>query len=81
MPLAYITTLKKYQYRNTVGRDLWNILSDTSGKDVAAFMDAWLEQPGYPVLTARLENDQLILSQKQFLLEKVKKKVAFGRFL
>lgn len=65
---------EKYQYRNTVGRDLWNILSDTSGKDVAAFMDAWLEQPGYPVLTARLENDQLILSQKQFFIGKGEEK-------
>lgn len=58
----------KHQYRNTVGRDLWDALSDASGKDVAAFMDAWLEQPGYPVLTARFDNDQLILSQKQFFI-------------
>ncbi|GFG41855.1 M1 family metallopeptidase [Streptococcus canis] len=63
---------EKHQYRNTIGRDLWNALSDVSGKDVAAFMDAWLEQPGYPVLTARLENDQLILSQKQFFIGEAK---------
>ncbi|GAA0060503.1 M1 family metallopeptidase [Streptococcus canis] len=63
---------EKHQYRNTIGRDLWNALSDASGKDVAAFMDAWLEQPGYPVLTARLENDQLILSQKQFFIGEAK---------
>lgn len=36
---------EKHQYSNTIGRDLWNALSDSSGKDVAAFMDAWLEQP------------------------------------
>lgn len=59
---------EKHQYRNTVGRDLWQALSEASGKDVAAFMDAWLEQPGYPVLTARVDNDQLILSQKQFFI-------------
>ncbi|GAA0057707.1 putative lysyl-aminopeptidase; aminopeptidase N [Streptococcus canis] len=63
---------EKHQYRNTIGRDLWNALSDASGKDVAAFMNAWLEQPGYPVLTARLENDQLILSQKQFFIGEAK---------
>lgn len=59
---------EKHQYSNTIGRDLWNALSDSSGKDVAAFMDAWLEQPGYPVLTASVENDHLILSQQQFFI-------------
>ncbi|WP_159720514.1 M1 family metallopeptidase [Streptococcus halichoeri] len=59
---------EKHQYSNTVGRDLWDALSEASGKDVAGFMDAWLEQPGYPVLHARLVDDQLILSQEQFFI-------------
>jgi len=58
----------KHQYGNTIGRDLWNALGDASGRDVAAFMDSWLEQPGYPVLTARVENDTLRLTQKQFFI-------------
>ena len=59
---------EKHQYDNTVGRDLWNALSTTSGKDVASFMDAWLEQPGYPLVTLKLEGDSLQLSQKQFFI-------------
>lgn len=59
---------EKHQYGNTIGRDLWNALSDASGRDVAAFMDSWLEQPGYPVLTAVVENDTLKISQKQFFI-------------
>ena len=59
---------EKHQYGNTIGRDLWNDLSQASGRDVAAFMDAWLEQPGYPVVTAKVENDCLILTQKQFFI-------------
>ena len=58
----------KHQYENTIGRDLWNALGDASGRDVAAFMDSWLEQPGYPVLSARVENDTLKLTQKQFFI-------------
>ena len=58
----------KHQYGNTIGRDLWDALSQASGRDVAAFMDAWLEQPGYPVVTAKVENDILILTQKQFFI-------------
>ena len=59
---------EKHQYGNTIGRDLWDALSQSSGRDVAAFMDAWLEQPGYPVVTAKVENDCLILTQKQFFI-------------
>ena len=59
---------EKHQYGNTIGRDLWDALSQASGRDVAAFMDAWLEQPGYPVVTVKVENDCLILTQKQFFI-------------
>ena len=59
---------EKHQYGNTIGRDLWDALSQASGRDVASFMDAWLEQPGYPVVTTKVENDCLILTQKQFFI-------------
>ena len=59
---------EKHQYSNTIGRDLWNALGQASGRDVASFMDSWLEQPGYPVLTATVENDVLKISQKQFFI-------------
>lgn len=59
---------EKHQYSNTIGHDLWDALSEASGKDVAAFMNAWLEQPGYPVVTAEVVDDTLVLSQKQFFI-------------
>lgn len=59
---------EKHQYSNTIGHDLWDALSEASGKDVAAFMHAWLEQPGYPVVTAEVVDDTLVLSQKQFFI-------------
>ena len=59
---------EKHQYGNTIGRDLWDALGQASGRDVAAFMDSWLEQPGYPVLTVKVENDVLKISQKQFFI-------------
>ncbi|MGT2910780.1 M1 family metallopeptidase [Streptococcus cameli] len=59
---------EKHQYGNTVGRDLWDALSQTSGKDVASFMDSWLEQPGYPVVRAKVADNALNLSQEQFFI-------------
>ncbi|GFH41014.1 M1 family metallopeptidase [Lactococcus insecticola] len=55
-----------HQYGNTVGNDLWEALSATSGRDVSAFMTSWLEQPGYPVLRVSVENNELVLRQEQF---------------
>ncbi|WP_374284729.1 M1 family metallopeptidase [Lactococcus sp.] len=57
-----------HKYGNTVGNDLWVALSETSGKDVAGLMSSWLDQPGYPVVDARVEGDELVLSQKQFFI-------------
>lgn len=66
--------LRKYfethQYGNTVGDDLWDALSSTSGKNVGEFMHSWVNQPGYPVLTAEVVNDTLVLSQQQFFIGK-----------
>lgn len=60
---AYFET---HQYGNTVGNDLWKALSATSGRDVSAFMTSWIDQPGYPVLSVSVENDELVLRQAQF---------------
>ncbi|MGT2887294.1 M1 family metallopeptidase [Streptococcus didelphis] len=59
---------EKHQYSNTIGRDLWNALAEASQKDVAGFMDAWLEQPGYPVLNVEVKDNNLIISQEQFFI-------------
>ena len=57
----YFTT---YAYGNTKGDDLWACLSKASGKDVGAFMNTWITQPGYPVVTVKPEG----LSQTQFFI-------------
>ncbi|MBY4971796.1 M1 family metallopeptidase [Streptococcus suis] len=59
---------ERHQYGNTQGSDLWNALSEASGRDVAAFMDSWLEQPGYPVVKLAVEGEELVISQQQFFI-------------
>jgi len=44
--------MAKHQYKNTVTADLWQAWSDVSGIDVAAIMDSWTKQMGYPFLKA-----------------------------
>ncbi|MBR1801624.1 M1 family metallopeptidase [Candidatus Saccharibacteria bacterium] len=42
---------KKHQYQNTTGDDLWEALQPHAKFNVKEFMDAWILQPGYPMLT------------------------------
>ncbi len=42
--------LTKHQYGNARQSDLWDALGEASGQAVAAMMDTWINQTGYPVL-------------------------------
>jgi len=66
---AYFT---KHAYGNTTGKDLWDALSEASGKDISTFMNPWLEQSGYPVVTLDQKDSELQLSQQHFLLDMAK---------
>lgn len=57
-----------HKYTNTQADDLWVSLSEASGKDIASFMHAWMTQPGFPVVSAKKENNTVTLSQKQFFI-------------
>jgi aminopeptidase N len=68
--------LKQYftdhAYSNTTRDDLWAALSAASGKDVAAFMNPWLERSGFPVVRVDQQGTNLQLSQRHFLLDPAK---------
>lgn len=57
---------KSHAYGNTIGDDLWNALGEASGKDIATFMNTWISQSGYPVLSVSKQDDKITLSQQQF---------------
>jgi aminopeptidase N len=61
-----------HAYKNTRGDDLWAALGQASGKDVAAFMNPWLDRSGFPMVTVDQQADKLTLSQQQFLLDPAK---------
>jgi aminopeptidase N len=69
---AFQAGLKQYfadhAYKNTVGNDLWDALGKASGKQVAAIMNTWISQSGYPVVTITRDNDHVTLSQQQFFV-------------
>src|SRR5213596_1539334 len=56
-----------HKYSNTTTADLWNALSEASGKPVVEIAAAWTEQPGFPVVTVKKEADGKVrLTQERF---------------
>ena len=69
---AFRTGLKsyfeKFAYKNTVGNDLWQELESASGQPIVNLMNAWISQPGLPVVSVSSSHDAAILSQERFFI-------------
>jgi aminopeptidase N len=56
-----------HMYSNTTTADLWNALSEASGKPVGEIAAGWTEQPGFPVVKAKREQGgDVSLTQERF---------------
>jgi puromycin-sensitive aminopeptidase len=60
--------LRQHAYGNAQADDLWAALGQAAGRDVSAIMNGWIRQPGYPLISVRLDqaNQQLVLTQQRF---------------
>ena len=67
--------LTKHSYGNTETGDLWDAIEhvvSTDGGDnvpVRKLMDSWIWQAGYPLVSARVDKNELVLSQRQFTFD------------
>ncbi|MCH3904589.1 MAG: M1 family metallopeptidase [Lactobacillus sp.] len=57
-----------HKFHNAKGNDLWDALSTATDLNIGEIMHTWLDQPGYPVVNAFVENGHLKLTQKQFFI-------------
>lgn len=60
---------EKYKYKNTVGDNLWDALNKYADFDVKKLMHAFIDEPGYPVVSDDGAGDFKKISQKRFLLD------------
>jgi puromycin-sensitive aminopeptidase len=59
--------LRRHAYANADTQDLWTALEEAVQQPVPALMDAWIFQPGFPLISARLDGEStLILQQRRF---------------
>lgn len=55
-----------HKYSNTTTADLWEALTEVSGKPVAEIAPGWTEQPGLPVVKVERAESQIKLTQERF---------------
>ena len=65
--------LQRYRERNATADDFWRELGTASGRDVATIANAWIKEPGHPVVHASAEPDaggmRLRLRQQRFFAD------------
>ena len=59
---------EKFAYKNTVGNDLWQELESASGQPIVNLMNAWISQPGLPIISVSSSHDAATLSQERFFV-------------
>jgi len=67
--------LKKHSYGNTETNDLWDAIEEVVESDggdkvpVRRLMDSWIWQAGYPLISAAVVGNELVLKQRQFTFD------------
>src|SRR6266446_4000542 len=57
-----------HKYSNSTTADLWNALSEASGKPVSEIAAAWTEQPGFPIVIVKRDGEKISLTQERFTI-------------
>ncbi len=55
-----------HKYSNTTTADLWDALTEVSGKPIGEIAPAWTEQPGFPLVKFSRDGNTLKLAQERF---------------
>ena len=69
--------LKKYQFSNAAGSDLWTQIEQSSKAQVTHIMSEWIKRPGYPVISVALKPGSILLRQERFLLSGASEKTVW----
>ncbi len=57
-----------HKYSNTTTADLWQALTEVSGKPISEIAPGWTEQPGYPVVKVERKESTIQLTQERFTI-------------
>jgi aminopeptidase N len=55
-----------HKYSNTTTADLWQALTEASGKPIGEIAPGWTEQPGFPLVKVSRDGNSVKLTQERF---------------
>jgi aminopeptidase N len=58
-----------HKYSNSTTADLWQALTEASGKPVGEIAPGWTEQPGFPLVKVSREGTTIKLAQERFAVD------------
>jgi puromycin-sensitive aminopeptidase len=61
--------IRRHANANAVADDLWRALAESSREPVDELANAWIGQPGFPIVEVRREGHRLRLAQRRFFSE------------
>jgi len=61
--------MRRFARANAVADDLWGALEESTGQPVLELANAWIRQPGFPLLTLERTGARLRVTQRRFLSE------------
>ena len=66
--------LNRHKEANASADDFWHALDEASGQDVTSIMNAWIKEPGHPIVTIEVRRSNggldLALSQTRYFSDK-----------
>ena len=60
--------MRTHAFSNTVTSDLWRAIESATDLPVDEVMQEWIYDPGFPLVEASLDGDQVLLDQRRFSL-------------
>jgi len=61
--------MRRFAKGNAVADDLWGALQEATGQPVLELANAWIRQPGYPLVSVSGQGPRLRVSQRRFLAD------------
>jgi puromycin-sensitive aminopeptidase len=59
--------MRRFAQGNAVADDLWTALQEASGQPVLDLANAWIRQPGFPLVSLERDGTRVRLAQRRFL--------------
>jgi puromycin-sensitive aminopeptidase len=61
--------LERFQGSVATAADFWRALDEASGQDVSRIAEAWITEPGHPIVEVAVDGGALALRQRRFFMD------------